>query len=176
MVAFGDYYATLGVDHGADDAAIRLAYRKLMRRYHPDVNRSDDAAAQAKAINEAYACLKDPDERAAYDRQRRSAQEQPNYTARPHGPPRRTHWQPSQPFVVQMEPQPTRVKVAIWSLAALVTILSFTFTAATPKAEPVPVAAASDELAKPDLTREPGCQYAEGPCVPIKQSGGAAPR
>lgn len=69
MAVQGDYYTQLGVDRGADDAALKSAYRKLAMQYHPDRN-PDDAEAEAKfkAINEAYDCLKDPQKRAAYDR------------------------------------------------------------------------------------------------------------
>lgn len=63
-----DYYETLGVDRGADEAALKSAYRKLAMKYHPDRN-PDDAAAEAKfkEANEAYDVLKDPEKRAAYD-------------------------------------------------------------------------------------------------------------
>jgi len=63
-----DYYETLGVDRGADEKALKSAYRKLAMKYHPDRN-PDDAAAEAKfkEVNEAYDVLKDADKRAAYD-------------------------------------------------------------------------------------------------------------
>ena len=63
-----DYYETLGVDRGADDAALKSAYRKLAMKFHPDRN-PDDASAEAKfkEANEAYDVLKDADKRAAYD-------------------------------------------------------------------------------------------------------------
>ena len=63
-----DYYETLGVNRGADESALKSAYRKLAMKYHPDRN-PDDAAAEArfKEANEAYDVLKDPDKRAAYD-------------------------------------------------------------------------------------------------------------
>ena len=63
-----DYYETLGVDRGADDAALKSAYRKLAMKFHPDRN-PDDASAEAKfkEANEAYDILKDADKRAAYD-------------------------------------------------------------------------------------------------------------
>ena len=69
MAAQVDYYTELGVDRGADDGALKSAYRKMAKEYHPDRNPDDaDAEAKFKAINEAYDCLKDPQKRAAYDR------------------------------------------------------------------------------------------------------------
>jgi curved DNA-binding protein len=65
---YKDYYRTLGVERGADEKAIKRAYRKLAREYHPDV-RPDDKAAEAKfkEINEAYEVLGDPEKRKKYD-------------------------------------------------------------------------------------------------------------
>src|SRR3954469_24593570 len=64
-----DYYDLLGVGRGADDAAIKAAYRKLAKEHHPDRhNGCSDKEAHFKAINEAYDVLKDPQKRAAYDR------------------------------------------------------------------------------------------------------------
>ena len=64
-----DYYELLGVSRGADDAAIKAAYRRLAKEHHPDRhNGCTDKEAQFKAINEAYDVLKDPQKRAAYDR------------------------------------------------------------------------------------------------------------
>lgn len=65
---FRDYYATLGVPRGATADEIKRAYRKLARKYHPDVSKEPDAAERMKAVNEAYAVLSDPEKRAAYDR------------------------------------------------------------------------------------------------------------
>ena len=63
-----DYYETLGVDRGADEKALKSAYRKLAMKYHPDRNPDDDAAeAKFKEVNEAYDVLKDDEKRAAYD-------------------------------------------------------------------------------------------------------------
>jgi len=64
---YKDYYKTLGVERDADKAAIKKAYRKLARKYHPDVSKESDAEAQFKAVSEAYNVLKDDEKRAAYD-------------------------------------------------------------------------------------------------------------
>jgi len=64
-----DYYELLGVPRGADDSAIKSAYRKLAKECHPDRHAGcKEQEARFKAINEAYDCLKDPQKRAAYDR------------------------------------------------------------------------------------------------------------
>ena len=64
-----DYYKVLGVDKSADDKAIKKAYRKLARQYHPDVNPNDpEAERKFKEIGEANAVLSDADKRAKYDR------------------------------------------------------------------------------------------------------------
>src|SRR5258706_887481 len=64
---FKDYYATLGVERTAPQDAIKKAYRKLARRYHPDVSKEADAEARFKEVSEAYEALSDPEKRAAYD-------------------------------------------------------------------------------------------------------------
>lgn len=66
---FKDYYSILGVDRKADAKEIKKAYRKLARKYHPDVNSSDSAAANRfQDINEANEVLSDPAKRQEYDR------------------------------------------------------------------------------------------------------------
>ena len=64
-----DYYDLLGLTRGADDAAIKAAYRRLAKECHPDRHGGcTDQEARFKSISEAYECLKDPQKRAAYDR------------------------------------------------------------------------------------------------------------
>ncbi|WP_296281233.1 DnaJ C-terminal domain-containing protein [Pseudoxanthomonas sp.] len=67
---FKDYYAVLGVEPSAGDAEIKTAYRRLARKYHPDVSKEPGAEDQFKAVNEAYEALRDPQKRAAYDQLR----------------------------------------------------------------------------------------------------------
>ena len=62
-----DYYKTLGLERNATEADIKKAYRSLAHKYHPDVSKEPDAENKFKEVAEAYATLKDPEKRAAYD-------------------------------------------------------------------------------------------------------------
>jgi len=64
---YKDYYKILGVERTADAAAIKKVYRKLARKYHPDVSKEAGAEEKFKEVSEAYETLKDPEKRAAYD-------------------------------------------------------------------------------------------------------------
>ena len=64
---FQDYYKTLGLSRTASQEEIQKAYRRLARKYHPDVNKSQEAEEKFKAINEAHEVLKDPEKRSKYD-------------------------------------------------------------------------------------------------------------
>jgi curved DNA-binding protein len=67
-VEFKDYYKVMGVARDATEAQIKQAYRKLARKYHPDVSKEPDAEARFKEVGEAYEVLRTPEKRAAYDR------------------------------------------------------------------------------------------------------------
>ena len=62
-----NYYEILGVAKDADEAAIKKAYRKLVRKYHPDVSKEPDAVERTAEINRAYETLSDKEKRAEYD-------------------------------------------------------------------------------------------------------------
>lgn len=64
---FKDYYKVMGVERDASQDEVKQAYRKLARKYHPDVNKDADSEARFKELGEAYAVLKDTEKRAAYD-------------------------------------------------------------------------------------------------------------
>lgn len=64
---FKDYYKIMGIERDATQDEIKRAYRKLARKYHPDVSKEADAELRFKEVGEAYEALKDPEKRAAYD-------------------------------------------------------------------------------------------------------------
>ena len=64
---FKDYYNIMGLERNASQDEIKRSYRKMARKYHPDVSKAADAEALFKELGEAYAVLKDPEKRAAYD-------------------------------------------------------------------------------------------------------------
>ena len=73
-----DYYEVLGVDKNAEDKTIKSAFRKLAKKYHPDVNKEPHAAEKFKEAQEAYAVLSDPDKRKQYDQFGHAAFDQMN--------------------------------------------------------------------------------------------------
>lgn len=85
---FKDYYKILGIEPDANLKTIKTAYRKLARKYHPDVSIEKDAENKFKDIAEAYAALKDPEKRAEYDELRKYGQHGQRFEPPP-------GWQPS---------------------------------------------------------------------------------
>lgn len=82
---FKDYYATLGVEPDADDKAIKTAYRKLARQYHPDVSSLAGAEEKFKEVAEAYDVLHKPEKRAEYDELRLARQQRQRYSSESRG-------------------------------------------------------------------------------------------
>jgi DnaJ-class molecular chaperone len=141
MEASGDYYGMLGVRPDADAAAIRRAYRDLIRRHHPDVNLSSDAADISSTINEAYACLRDPVSREEHDRRhglgRFSAEAIWGAPMQPFQP----SWGNQQADLLFEEAlvQSKPWRVAAVALAMVATVITFTLTSAVEQVEPAPV-------------------------------------
>lgn len=84
---FKDYYKTLGLDKTASEDDIKKAYRKKVRKYHPDVSKEPDADKKTKEVNEAYGVLGDPDKRAAYDQMGSSYQPGQKFRPTPESEP-----------------------------------------------------------------------------------------
>jgi len=82
-VEFKDYYKVMGVARDATEAQIKQAYRKLARKYHPDVSKEKDAEARFKELGEAYEVLKSPEKRAAYDQLGQGPRPGENFTPPP---------------------------------------------------------------------------------------------
>lgn len=80
---FIDYYKVLGVEPTADEKAIKTAYRKLARQYHPDVNKEAGAEDKFKEIAEAYDVLKNPEKRAQFDQLRQYSNQGGNFEVPP---------------------------------------------------------------------------------------------
>lgn len=144
-----DHYGTLGVSPRADDATIRRAYRALMRRYHPDVNGGAEADGRAKAINEAYACLRDSVRRANYDWQRSGPSPDPapnhSYSEPPPMRPREAAMEMVFPRKVPVW-KPTWPKAIVLVAAAIVTALTFTATSTVPGKGPAARAQAAIDI------------------------------
>ncbi len=99
-----DLYEVLQVHPDAEPEIVEVAYKRLARKYHPDVNASPDAVARMASINSAYAVLADSERRAAYDWWLASQRRPPAVAPTPHPPasappPFAPAWQPSEPLL-----------------------------------------------------------------------------
>lgn len=77
-----DYYKIMGVPHTANEKEIKQAYRRLARKYHPDVSKETNAEEKFKEVGEAYEVLKDPEKRKMYDQYLRTGQQEEAFTHR----------------------------------------------------------------------------------------------
>jgi curved DNA-binding protein len=80
---YKDYYKIMGLPRNATQDKVKRAYRKLARKYHPDVSKEKDAEAKFKELSEAYEVLHDPEKRAAYDRLGTNRENSENFTPPP---------------------------------------------------------------------------------------------
>jgi hypothetical protein len=128
-----DYYTILQVHPDADHEVVEAAYRQLMKKYHPDVAGDDPAVGvayhqRAKAINEAYAVLRDPELRRHYDRTRFVVGTRPAprqdwaRTTRPTAPPEEPHAPPPTP------PSPPSVPVEVFEPTGFAAAMQAPFT------------------------------------------------
>lgn len=117
-----DYYAILGVSPEAETEVISAAYKAMMRKYHPDVNKSAEAEAEAKKINEAYETLKDSARRAGYDLGRKKTTGQGSTSPPPPEPEGGQDW--SNPFFTR-----ERGALRVWAIyaAAFIAVALFQF-------------------------------------------------
>ncbi|UWR24234.1 DnaJ domain-containing protein [Sulfitobacter sp. S190] len=83
---FKDYYKVLGLSKDASTDDIKKAFRKLARKYHPDINPGKGAEIKFKEVNEAYEALKNPERRAAYDQLGQEPPQQQEWTRKPADP------------------------------------------------------------------------------------------
>jgi curved DNA-binding protein CbpA len=97
MAEVFDPYRVLEIDPEASDDAVKAAYRRLARRYHPDLAAEADAAAKMAVVNRAWELLGEPAKRARYDRDRRLGRENPGYEPPAPTPPPAPKPRPPEP-------------------------------------------------------------------------------
>jgi curved DNA-binding protein CbpA len=161
-----DPYRVLGISPGTDEATIRAAYRRLMKRFHPDRNRSADAADRAREVAAAYALLSDPEQRSRLDRERRYREQ----VIAPAPPP--------------LPPRVPRGRLGGLLLVALsIVIMAFAIIRFDPQlgsrpspATPMKVAAdAGDVVSEPALRPAPSARLADADLRPPSAPAAQAP-
>jgi len=121
-----DHYRTLGVAPDADEDVIRAAYVALMRKHHPDGSGADKADDRAKAINAAFDVLRDPQQRAAYDRTLRGAGRSPLYAEVAHPQYRPWRRAPTGPTLAARRKRLQRVRLFTALLLVAACLLTIT--------------------------------------------------
>ncbi len=91
-IEYKDYYKILGVTRDAESSAIKKAYRKLARKYHPDINKEPDAEKRFKELSEAYEVLRDPQKRKMYDELGSDWKDGQNFKPPPQGQGQYQQW------------------------------------------------------------------------------------
>lgn len=146
-----DYYEVLGVSSKSDEVVIRAAYKAMMLKYHPDTSAAPGAEARAKAINEAFAVLGNPEERKKYDAARATAG---NAEAPPPPPPPPP---PSPPVHENDEaPEPRRrQRHLLWGVAAAVLAVTGYLAVGSGAEDSVVIQGADSSSAAPSITTSP---------------------
>ena len=102
---YRDYYKILGVERDVAQDEIKRAYRKLARKYHPDVSKEADAEERFKEVNRAYQVLSNPYEKARYDLRLKYGGRQPTHSY---------YQQPSQPSAPRRRPFIYAERIVNW--------------------------------------------------------------
>lgn len=146
-----DYYEVLGISPTSDDVVVHAAYRALMRKHHPDTSQNPDGDSRAKAINEAYSVLRDPELRRRYDSQTRGQDH--GHWPPPPPPPASPSGQRSERGEAPVADPQTRnlgTALAVSALVASLVVLGLAVNANLPKDQQTATTASSIAQAEPN--------------------------